>query len=301
MQTLLDPGLRPASNPHHALDPIQAETPPETPSPRRRRNEGGFTMNELLVVLIIIGTLGLIGTGVYFLFIRDARDTVLNANIQTAAEEIQSVLALQPSLATDLTALETEMTGRTNFVWDSANWDFQTGDDANTIQLQFIGKAAAAFPFGTAAPQVEWGVNAQSAVRLRLQNSENEWRCALIVLSPSSSELESIGAAAVPAVGTGEGPQKAAEMRGAWYDGGTSVVAGGRHDCSPVGVGGTPVAAWDHNVPDSAQEWNIAVATVGTTDSTSAADAANQLDASSTASPAERTLHRSPSALDSNA
>lgn len=299
MQTLLDPGLRPDSNPL----PNVGHEPAPTPSPRRhRRNESGFTMNELLVVLIIIGTLGLIGTGVYFLFIRDARDTVLNANIQTAAEELQSVLALQPSLASDTDDLETAMTARTNFVWDADLWDFQTGDDANTIRFQFIGKGTAAFPFGTAAPQVEWAVNATSAVRLRLQNNENEWRCALIVMSPSSSELTTIGSAAVPAIADAEeAQQKAAEMRGAWYDGGTSVAADGRHDCSPVGVGGTPAAAWDHNVPDSAQQWDIAVATVGTTDSTSAADAANQLDASSTASSAERTLHRSPSSLDSNA
>ena len=300
-QTTTGPG--PDSNPHPALDPIQAETPPEAPSPRRKRREGGFTMNELLVVLIIIGVLGLIGTGVYFLFIRDARSTVLNANIQTAAEELQSVLAIRPSLAqtANRTQLVSEMTGRTNFVWDATAWNSVAADDANTIRLQFIGNAAGAsavtHPTASAAPAVRWAVE-NGALRLHLRNTEGEWRCALVVLRPDASVI------------TDE--TQAAEMRGVWYDGGDTQTGtlgtdAGAHDCSPIGIltttapapgtagavagitGGascstTAAAHADSCVASSAQQWVIP-------------DAGN-VDNTSTPTDGYRTFHRSPSGID---
>ena len=297
MQTLLDPGLRPDSNPL----PDVGHEPAQTTSPRRRRRDAsGFTMNELLVVLIIIGVLGLIGTGVYFLFIRDARSTVLNQNIQTAAEEVQSALAIKPSLADTPSALATEMTSRTNFVWLHAAWDSDatanTGDDANTIRFQIFATPATPVLPGNgpaAGPTVEWIAKGRDAVRLHLRNTEGEWRCALVILRPSASGLE-----AKASVAANAGETKAAEMRGTWYDGGDSQAPGmpgaspsqfGRHDCSPLGAAG---GAGDDELPSNAQTWVI--------DNAGSALPAAQLDLTSTAMAGKRTLHRSPSALDSN-
>ena len=164
---------------------------------RRRRNDRGFSMLELLVGMVILGILGAIGYGIYTNFIGDARDTALDQNIQTAAAELQSVLALEPTLA-GTPALVTAMTNRTNFVWDGTLWDFEAGDEPDTIRYQFL---TSAIPAGTAvahptavtagtppvagkAPAAAWLVDDTSAVRIHLSNPEGEWRCALLVIKP---------------------------------------------------------------------------------------------------------------------
>ena len=271
---------------------------------RRRRNDHGFSMLELLVGMVILGILGAIGYGIYTNFIGDARDTALDQNIQTAAAEIQSVLALEPTLASNIPELVTAMTNRTNFVWDGTTWVFQPEDEPDTIRFQFLGKATAAIPSASAAPMVDWIVGPGSAVRIHLTNPEGEWRCALLVLKPSTSTIAGIGTLTPPADAA-----KAAELRGIWFDGGTAAgtTTPGLHDCSPVssrGAGTWAVSATsdltctdtgtvmitDHCLPANAQTWQIPVAA-----------ASVELDTTSSAVTNTRTLHRSASSLDTNA
>lgn len=303
MQTLLAPGLRPDSNPL----PDVGHEPAQTTSPRRRRRDAsGFTMNELLVVMIIIGVLGLLATGIYFAFIRTAENTVLNSNIQSAAEEMQSALALNPSLADPGNAnqLITELSSRTNLIWNDS-WDSDpTSDTAETIRFQTIAKdTAAALATGTTPPELTWLLDGKSAVRLHIVDGDSGvWRCALIILKPSTSAIKTAagtsyyrdpGTAATAATATttaltdAAAGQIAAEVRGVWYDGGSSQSTNGLHDCSPTASGPS-----DNYLPANAQTWVIA------------ARSAAELDSSSTAyaftsgATGKRTFHRSPSQLD---
>ena len=97
-QTTLSPLPESATTDHTHPIPQPDTKPGRT---RRRRNDHGFSMLELLVGMVILGILGAIGYGIYTNFIGDARDTALDQNIQTAAAEIQSVLALEPTFATN--------------------------------------------------------------------------------------------------------------------------------------------------------------------------------------------------------
>ena len=113
-QTTLSPLPESATTDHTHPIPQPDTKPGRT---RRRRNDHGFSMLELLVGMVILGILGAIGYGIYTNFIGDARDTALDQNIQSAAAELQSVLALEPTLA-NTPELVTAMTNRTNFVWN---------------------------------------------------------------------------------------------------------------------------------------------------------------------------------------
>ena len=311
--TLARPLPESAEPDHATTESRSAHTPAPSPVRRRlgRRNDGGFSMLELLVGMVILGVLGAIGYGVYVGFIRDARDTALDQNIQTAAAEMQSVLSLDPTLADNTdNELVTAMTNRTNFVWDDS-WAFVSGDEPDTIRFQFLTDATAvAHATTAAAPAVQWLVDDESAVRMHITNAEGEWRCALLILKPSPTDLKAL--TVLNLTGTSadaDAAAKAAELRGIWYDGGSNIDSSaytGLHDCSPVSAEpatGTMntnvysttsctaagVAASDDCLPSDAQTWVMPDAT------------ANQVDSTSTAITSYRTLHRSTSDLDSNA
>ena len=319
--TLVRPLPESAGPDHNTTEPRHAHTPAPNPDRphRRNRNDRGFSMLELLVGMVILGILGAIGYGIYTNFIGDARDTALDQNIQTAAAELQSVLALEPTLATNTATgavvgvpsddLITAMTNRTNFVWDTT-WAFDAaGNEPDIIRMQFIEDAAADIADGVTPPKVSWLVDNQSAVRIHLSNPEGEWRCAVLILKPSTTGIDGLGAAATD-VDAELATQKSAELRGVWYDGGSTLTAAGLHDCSPAAgnstgawnvadeltcTAGPPnaVAASDECLPADAQTWHIP-------------GLITQIDASSTAEPLTttvgvRTLHRSASSIDSNA
>ena len=291
----------------NTTEPRPAHTPAPATSRRtpRTRRDHGFSMLELLVGMVILGVLGAIGYGVYTAFISDARDTTLDQNIQTAAAEIQSVLALDPNLAG--AALVDAMTSRTSFDWIDGDWDFPAaGNDATTVRLQFIdaGAAAVVAVGGTSPspPDVTWGLTANSAIRIHLANNEQEWRCALVVLKPSAANITAIDTTNFD---DAFGVSKAAQIRGIWYDGGSVVTDAGLHDCSPVSgpaaswtgttsgattctptTPGTAAAVTDGCLPSDARTWQIR--------------ADGQHDETSTAEPDHRTLHRTTSGLDDN-
>lgn len=323
--TLVRPLPESAEPDYNTTEPRPAHTP--APATSRRtptgRRDHGFSMLELLIGMVILGVLGAIGYGVYTNFIADARDTALDQNIQTAASELQSAVALNPTIT--VSDLVDEMTARTSFDWTST-WAFGTSNEPTTIRLQYIihdatdpDDAVAATP--AAAPTVGWGIADQSAIRVHLANAEQEWRCALIVLRPSAGKLAEAGTGATAGFGAAldddVASSKAAQMRGIWYDGGSVHDDDGLHDCSPVSAAFT-FGAWRATPTASTTAANglgagteTTCAVSGTTGAVSSAclpanaqtwhiPATGELDATSTAVENVRTLHRSTSALDDN-
>ena len=243
--TLVRPLPESAEPDHNTTEPRPAHTPAPAPSRHtlKARRDHGFSMLELLIGMVILGVLGAIGYGVYTNFIRDARDTALDQNIQTAAEELNSALGMQGTLSG--AALLDELAGRTTFDW-SDSWNFAASgqNEPTTVRLQFIGHdTSAAEASGADAPEVTWGLNTNSAIRVHLANSDDEWRCALIVLRPSSNNIDALsGDTGATALDAAVAKSKAAQMRGVWYDGGSNIATNGLHDCSPVSVQANGVA-----------------------------------------------------------
>lgn len=275
----------------------------------------GFNLIELVIAVVVIAALSRMGFAAYTGVTDDARSTVLNQNIQTAAEELQSVLQLNPGLAGtgQLAALNAELTERTNFIWEIDDFLFLPEDDADIIRLQWVqqdgtGAETAVTGSGTSAvsgpsqgPKVRWLVDDRSAVRIHMKNNVDEWRCALVIVKPSRTALEAGFTGAAPVVPDATvAAQKAAELRGTWYDGGTTATDRGQRDCSPIdegaqapavltsGGGGTGGMTYDDSLPEDANTWVIYTPTTA------------ELDPSSTAVAGRRTLHGAVSGLDSN-
>ena len=73
---------------------------------RKERNARGFNYIQLIVGMIIFVALSRIVGPPAFRMITRARSTALAANIQTAAETVRNVIAIEPALVTnaDITA-----------------------------------------------------------------------------------------------------------------------------------------------------------------------------------------------------
>ncbi len=289
------------------------------------RNDRGFNMLELIMVVVVIGILGGIGFAIYQGISDEARGTVLDTNITTAAEQLQGVLSVDPTLAGEprAAALAAEMTNRTNFVWIHDAYAFPAvGGDAAVVRFQWLRKAATGVAITAApttgasgGPVVDWVVDDASAVRLHIRNAENQWRCALVVMKPSLSVLgvhattneyysggDRVYDTASSTNTETNAKLAAAEISGLWFDGG-SPAAGSTydhlHDCSPSAendlntcTAGTAAAALkDTCLPENANSWNIPVRN------------ADWVDPSSTLGTSRntRTLHGEIGQLDSNA
>ena len=176
---------------------------------RRDRNDDGFSLIELVVVMAIIGVLSIFGFVLYTNVIVDARGTALDSNIQTAAEALQLEGSIEPLLLADTagppavsaeTKVQTRMTDRTSFRWipdrgagagdtDDAGWLTTANDSGDTIRFQILQAAtsAATQPAGPAfsvggssgidgstPPVLPWLPNNRSAVRLMARTPEGE-------------------------------------------------------------------------------------------------------------------------------
>ena len=270
------------SQPETREDEIQAEptdkdsillklSPTRLNAKRKERNARGFNYIQLIVGMIIFVALSRIVGPPAFRMITRARSTALSANIQTAAETVRNVLAIDPGKAdrdnivdgvpqaTFLAAL----TDDAPFSWNTG-WALSDSDDSDTIHVQFIDKAAADAPTtAPLPPKVNWLLNDWDAVRIQARNQDGAWACALIVLKPDVDELDTVNTGApyedvvfingidvaITGANAANGvsvPIGNARLRGVWYDSDetydNAATDQGLSHCSPVSVGAVTAA-----------------------------------------------------------
>ena len=237
-----------------------------------QRNDEGFSFAQVIVTMVIVGILGGAIGFTAFQFIGQSRETVLAANIRTAADAVQNTLALNPDLKAAAAttgvpdpSLLSELGNAAGFTWNGSAFPFAATDGVETVRIQMIEKGAATgVPNDTDAPKVGWLVASQDAVRLQIRNDDGAWACALIVLRPNwTAALAGSGAT------TGPDDEAGAEgnLRGIWYDAGSNTPAdNGLHHCSPTavttlavnrnyGIGSTITGKAP--LPNSGSQWTI--------------------------------------------
>lgn len=260
-------------------------------SPSRRhehRNDSGFSFAQVIVTMVIVGILGGVIGFAAFSYIGQSRETVLSANIRTAAEAVQNTLALNPSLKTPTdvatgapsAALLSELSNAAAFTWSPGTtyaWEFQAEDGVETVRIQMLAKAnaddtdsnnlaantvqAQGATGALVTPRVRWLVDNGDAVRIQIRNDDSAWACALVVLRPDWNDAMIAGATTPSQEATAEG-----NLRGIWYDAGASIrdsgthpeEAGGRHHCSPTTVA-------EHEIKNGTLETNYGFGTAATT------------------------------------
>ena len=246
-----------------------------SPSRRKERDDSGFSFAQVIVTMVIVGILGGVVGFAAFQYIGQARETVLSANIQTAAEAVQNTLALNPGLKAGMdtatgapsAALISELSSAAAFTWNpdptgapTYAWEFQPDDGVETVRIQMLVKAAAddtdananadGVDAATDPPEVRWLVDNGDAVRIQIRNDDGAWACALIVLRPDWNDAMVAGTTSATQEAAAEG-----NLRGTWYDAGaalrdigltgaSAVEVNGRHHCSPTTVA-------DHNLTDT--------------------------------------------------
>ena len=252
---------------------------------KANRNAHGFNYIQLIVGMIIFVALSRIVGPPAFRMITRARSTALNANIQTAAETVRNVIAIDPAQrdTANITAasgapsgtLLAALTDDAPFNCD-ASWALVDGDDSDTIRVQHI-KGTGAVEEGSAsvAPAVDWLLNDWDAVRIQARNQDGAWACALIVLKPNTEdgdhtsgrntgtaineEVDTSSPASTTASRTPIAKQLAdARLRGIWYDSGDTDFGNVLH-CSPAGNTGVSGVADDSWIPEAADQWTIPV------------------------------------------
>ena len=250
---------------------------------KANRNAHGFNYIQLIVGMIIFVALSRIVGPPAFRMITRARSTALDANIQTAAETVRNVLAIDPGKADRNNIVDgvpqpkflAALTDDAPFNWQTA-WQLDADDDSDTIRVQFIDQSATATPSAaianTDAPDVRWLLNEWDAVRIQAKNQDNAWACALIVLKPNSGNLDANDNDEVAVEGTDDGTGTTdvavdlanAHLRGIWYDSGDTYITettnrtyNGTDHCSPVVYDATNPTA---PLPGSASEWTIGTA-----------------------------------------
>ena len=237
---------------------------------RARKNAHGFNYIQLIVGMIIFVALSRIVGPPAFRMITRARSTALDANIQTAAETVRNVLAIDPAKRGTPTAgvpqatFIAALTDDAPFAWQPS-WLLPDDADSNTIYVQFINKGTTitAAPIGGTTqtpPTVEWLLNPWDAVRLQARNQDGAWACALVVLKPNTAGM------ATPPTDTA---LTDAQLRGVWYDSGpsypdaqaaaTEVNKQGAQHCSPVLYDATTPT---DPLPTSASDWTIGTYTM---------------------------------------
>lgn len=215
-----------------------------------RRCDGGFSLAQILVAMVIIGVLSVAVGLTTFSLIGESRETVLANNVRTAAQAVNTSLSLDPGLYPPAARtsvsdgdgvipqnLLDELGRIAAFNWQTTteltattahvdNWLLVETDDVEDIRIQAIVRSNAGTPAvaaaatgangdDTRAPVVDWLRQTGGAIRLHARNGDGAWACALIVLNP------------VP---------DAARVQGVWYEAGAIVTNDGIAHCDPVGT-----------------------------------------------------------------
>lgn len=219
------------------------------------RNDEGFSIAQVLVAMVLIGILTVAVGLTAFELIGQGRETVLRANITTAAQAVETTLALDPAALGAANAdgvpddrLISALGRIAALEWET-NWALDDADREDTVRIQTLTAGAtrttaAREPTfdgdnnGTAddplAPVVPWLTANGGAVRLQIRNGDGAWMCALVVMRPRGVDADE--ATRTREVG---------RLRGIWYDSGATIEADGLHSCSPVAgtVSAPPTAA----------------------------------------------------------
>lgn len=239
---------------------MTTNTPTTTPRRQRGRDDDGFSLVQVLVAMIILGVLSVAVGLTTFNLIGQSRETVLAANIRTAAQAVETTLAFNRGAlgatpnnnGVPSNDLISALGQTASFNWQSA-WTFDATDDEDTVRVQLIralgtpatlaaepgdttGVSATTPP--TDAPGVSWLTQNGGAIRLQIRDSDGRWVCALVVMQPSSS-----------------GTFAVAQSRGVWYDTGRGVTDAQWHNCSPTDIANNPTA----------DQWNFAAVTARNT------------------------------------
>ena len=235
----------------------------------------GFNYIQLIVGMIIFVALSRIVGPPAFRMITRARSTALSANIQTAAETVRNVIAIEPALVTNVTidpatkasaepdgGLLAQLTADAPFQWED-DWDLTATDAANIIRVQLIDNDTAPIAPTAGAtglpPSVNWLLTDWDAVRIHARNQDGAWACALIVLKPNTNGIPT-SASNKPADAAAEALADA-QLRGIWFDSGPSYEAADQaHHCSPVVTAATP-AAVEAPLPTDSNTWTISAGT----------------------------------------
>ena len=116
------------------------------------RDDEGFSFAQVIVTMVIVGILGAAIGFTAFQFIGQSRETVLAANIRTAADAIQNTLALNPNLRASVNTtsgalgadLMSELSNSAAFAWitgvgpattgPAAGWEFAADDTVETVR-----------------------------------------------------------------------------------------------------------------------------------------------------------------------
>ena len=266
-----------------------------------RRCDQGFSLAQVLVTMVILGVLSIAVGLTVFSLVGDSRNTVLAANVQTAATAVQTTLALNPPLAqfedvnSDGTpdgedaglvvaagelpqALMDALVEAAPLNWvtggTAADWALAANDGPDTVRVQMLRSAAPAAATAATAPAAPWLIDDGAAIRLHARNSDDSWACALIVMRPrTSAQVGAAAAVTYPAVTAAD----VGRLRGIWYDSGpfadpdATANSTGLHHCSPTFVTAGQVIPPGAGVtgravlPSSATEWDIPLDKLATT------------------------------------
>ena len=270
---------------------VKKRRPAEDGTPR----DYGVGLTGVIVSIVILGILAAVGGPPLFSLIFDAREHKLENNVREAAQIVHQRLTLEPEWmdgnkgAQATTGRPTATLGITlvedaPYTWANNAWEFQSGDDDETIRVEFINQdtlANVADADANVPPTVDWIASDWRAVRLHARNSDGRWACALIVVQANvnGTQAGTVGRYAGPSIPTqmtaATGSPTAEQLRtnarlanawisGIWYDSGDVVTAdNGRHDFSPVDDTNT-TAADKATLPTSASTWQIEDNTTGT-------------------------------------
>ena len=237
------------------------------------RDDDGFSLAQVLVTMILIGILSVTVGITAFELLGQGRETVLRSNITTAAQAVETTLALNPAALgaqadvvarrgtgeptealidalTQIAALEWAPAAAApavapalgERVWElpaDAGVDrvsvqmINAGTDNNDNEEAAVDDTTTGTVWDPTAPVVPWLNNPGGAIRIQIRNTEGDWACALIVMRPNGD------------------PGPRGQIRGIWYDAGRDIEDGGLLNCSPGGATGA-----DHR-PASATAWTV--------------------------------------------